>query len=196
MTDGAMSWLAMPAASALAGDVRERGDVDLAGKWVCYMPYEAADGWISCGALEPKFWKSFARGVDREDLIEKQFELAGSDGCAEIAEVFKTKTRAEWAAFNDEHDCCIEPVLNIDEALESDLVKAARHGDDVDQPGIGRGRPARAAVRDRRRSGPNRARARAGIRRAHRRRARIDSATTPTRSPRCVNPAPSREWQE
>lgn len=54
MTDGALSWLAMPAASALAGDARRRGDVDLAGKWVCYMPYEAADGWVSCGALEPK----------------------------------------------------------------------------------------------------------------------------------------------
>ncbi|MGK2878731.1 MAG: CaiB/BaiF CoA transferase family protein [Solirubrobacterales bacterium] len=137
MTDGALSWLAMPAAAALAGDARERGDVDLAGKWVCYMPYEAADGWVSCGALEPKFWQAFARGVGREDLIEKQFELAGSDGWGVIAEVFKTKTRAEWAAFNDEHDCCIEPVLGIDEALESDLVKARGMVTEVDQPGIG-----------------------------------------------------------
>lgn len=137
MTDGALSWLAMPAAAALAGDVRERGDVDLAGKWACYMPYEAADGWISCGALEPKFWQAFARGVDREDLIEKQFELAGSEGWAAVAEVFKSRTRAEWAAFNDEHDCCIEPVLDIDEALESELVHARGMVIEVDQPGIG-----------------------------------------------------------
>lgn len=137
MTDGAMSWLAMPAASALAGDVRHRGDVDLAGKWACYMPYEAADGWISCGALEPKFWKSFCEGVDRPDLIEKQFALAGSDECAEIAEVFRSKTRAEWATFNDERDCCIEPILELDEALESDLVRERKMVMSIDQPGIG-----------------------------------------------------------
>jgi crotonobetainyl-CoA:carnitine CoA-transferase CaiB-like acyl-CoA transferase len=137
MTDGALSWLAMPAAAALAGDARERGDVDLAGKWACYMPYEAADGWISCGALEPKFWKAFCLGVDREDLIAKQFKLAGSAGQAEIAEVFKSRTRAEWAAFNDEHDCCIEPVLGVGEALESELVKSRGMVIEVDQPGIG-----------------------------------------------------------
>jgi crotonobetainyl-CoA:carnitine CoA-transferase CaiB-like acyl-CoA transferase len=138
MTDGALSWLAMPAASALAGDTRRRGDVDLAGKWVCYMPYEAADGWISCGALEPKFWKSFCEGAGREDLIVKQFELAGSEGHAEIAKVFKSKTRAEWAAFNDERDCCIEPVLEIDEALKSELVKARGMVTTIDQPDVGK----------------------------------------------------------
>jgi crotonobetainyl-CoA:carnitine CoA-transferase CaiB-like acyl-CoA transferase len=137
MTDGALSWLAMPAASALAGDVRKRGDVDLAGKWVCYVPYEAADGWVSCGALESKFWKSFCVGSGREDLIVKQFELTGSEAHAEIAEVFKSRTRAEWAAFNDEHDCCIEPVLELDEALDSELVQQRGMVTEVDQPGIG-----------------------------------------------------------
>ncbi len=137
MTDGALSWLAMPAASALAGDVRHRGDVDLAGRWVCYMPYEAADGWVSCGALEPKFWRSFCEGVGREDLIAKQFELAGSEGWTEIVEVFKSKTRTEWAAFNDERDCCIEPILEIDEALDSELVRERGMVMTIDQPGVG-----------------------------------------------------------
>ena len=137
MTDGALSWLAMPAASALAGDTRRRGDVDLAGRWACYMPYEAADGWVSCGALEPKFWKSFCEGVDREDLLAKQFELAGSEGHTEIAEVFRSRTRAEWAAFNDERDCCIEPVLELDEALDSKLVTERGMLMSIDQPDVG-----------------------------------------------------------
>lgn len=137
MTDGAMSWLAMPAASALAGDSRKRGEVDLAGKWACYVPYEAADGWVSCGALEPKFWKSFCEGVERPDLIEKQFALVGSDDHAEIAEVFKSRTRAEWAEFNAQRDCCIEPVLELDEALESELVKERGMVMSIDQPGVG-----------------------------------------------------------
>lgn len=137
MTDGALSWLAMPAASALAGDARRRGNVDLAGRWVCYMPYEAADGWVSCGALEPKFWRSFCEGNDRADLIEKQFEPAGGESWAEVAEVFKSRTRADWAAFNAERDCCIEPVLELEEALQSDLVEQREMVTTVEQPGVG-----------------------------------------------------------
>lgn len=137
MTDGAMSWLAMPASAALAGDVRRRGDVDLGGRWACYVPYEAADGWISCGALEPKFWQAFCNGVGREDLIAKQFAAIGSDDHAEIAAVFRSRTRAEWAAFNDQHDCCIEPVLELDEALGSDLTRERGMVIEVEQPGAG-----------------------------------------------------------
>ncbi len=138
MTDGALSWLAMPAARALAGEPPlRRGDVELAGGWLCYMPYQAADGWVSCGALEPKFWRALCEGAGREDLIEKQFEHAGSEAHAEVAAVFKSRTRAQWARFNDEHDCCIEPVLEIEEALDSDLVTQRGMVTTVEQPGVG-----------------------------------------------------------
>jgi crotonobetainyl-CoA:carnitine CoA-transferase CaiB-like acyl-CoA transferase len=137
MTDGAMSWLAMPAAAALAGDARARGEIDLGGRWACYVPYEAADGWISCGALEPKFWQAFCNGAERPDLIAKQFAEVGSDDHAEIAAVFRSRTRAQWAAFNEQHDCCIEPILGIAEALESDLVEQRGMVTAVEQPGIG-----------------------------------------------------------
>ena len=71
MTDGALSWLAMVAAAYLCdGEVPRRGDGQLNGGFVCYYPYEAADGWVTCGALEPKFWSGFCSGVDRPDLIE------------------------------------------------------------------------------------------------------------------------------
>ena len=33
------------------------------------------------------------------------------------------RTRDQWAAFASEHDCCLEPVLDLDEALRSDLVR-------------------------------------------------------------------------
>ncbi|MBK5230714.1 MAG: CoA transferase [Thermoleophilia bacterium] len=138
MTDGAISWLAMPAARALAGErPLRRGSVELAGAWLCYMPYEAADGWVSCGALEPKFWRAFCEGAGREDLIDKQFESAGSPAWQAVAAVFKSKTRAEWAAFNAERDCCIEPVLEIEEALDSELVRQRGMIATVQQPGIG-----------------------------------------------------------
>jgi alpha-methylacyl-CoA racemase len=49
--------------------------------------------------------------------------------------VFASRTRAQWAAFNDEHDCCLEPVLGLDEALASSLFAAREMVVEIDQPG-------------------------------------------------------------
>jgi alpha-methylacyl-CoA racemase len=138
MADGALSWLAMVAGRYFCdGEVPRRGDGQLSGGILCYLPYEAADGWVSCGALEPKFWASFCEGVGRRDLVEVQFEPPGSDAWREVAAVFRSRTREEWRAFNDERDCCIEPVLDLDEALDSELVRARGMVVEVDQPELG-----------------------------------------------------------
>jgi alpha-methylacyl-CoA racemase len=139
MADGALSWLAMVAASYFAdGAVPRRGELPLAGSLICYRPYECADGWVTLGALEPKFWQAFCRGVGREELIAKQFEHPGSDAHADVEEIFKGRTRAEWQAFALEHDCCLEPVLELDEALESELVRAREMVVEIEQPGAER----------------------------------------------------------
>jgi alpha-methylacyl-CoA racemase len=138
MADGALSWLALVAGRYFCdGEVPRRGEQQLAGGLLCYLPYEAADGWVTCGALEPKFWAAFCNGAGRPDLIEKQFEAPGSDAWREVAEVFLGRTRDEWRAFNDEHDCCIEPVLDLDEALASELVRAREMVTAIEQPGLG-----------------------------------------------------------
>jgi alpha-methylacyl-CoA racemase len=138
MTDGSLAWLVMEAGRYFgSGEVPQRGNIMLSGGIVCYRPYEAADGWVTCGALEPKFWARFCQGVDRQDLIEKQFEKPGSEAHQQIADVFKTKTRAEWKAFNDEHDAMIEPVLDLDEALESELVREREMVVSYEQPEMG-----------------------------------------------------------
>ncbi len=144
MTDGALSWLGMVAAAYLAdGRVPKRGEEMLNGGVACYLPYECADGWVSCGALEPKFWQAFCAGAERPDLVEHQFAKPGSEGHAAIAEVFKQRTKAEWGEFNDVHDCCIEPVLDLDEALDSKLVADREMVVELDQPEIGPVRLAR-----------------------------------------------------
>ncbi len=138
MADGALSWLAMTAAAFLCdGRVPERGAEQLTGGFVCYLPYEAADGWVTCGALEPKFWASFCHNSGHPELVEKQFERPGSEAWAEVAAVFRSKTREEWTAFNDEHDAMIEPVLDLDEALASDLVREREMVVEVEQPELG-----------------------------------------------------------
>jgi alpha-methylacyl-CoA racemase len=138
MADGALSWLAMVAGAYLCdGEVPRRGDGQLTGRFVCYLPYEAADGYVTMGALEPQFWARFCNAVGREDLIASQFEAVGSEAWAEVAEIFRSRTRAEWRAFNDEHDAMIEPVLDLDEALDSDLVSEREMVVEWEQPGLG-----------------------------------------------------------
>ena len=138
MTDGSLAWLAMVAAQYLCdGQVPQRGRGSLNGGIACYLPYEAADGWVTCGALEPKFWRNFCEGVGRPDLIDKQFAAPDSDDGQAIAAVFKQRTREEWLAFNDEHDAMIEPVLDLDEALDSALVREREMVVEMEQPGLG-----------------------------------------------------------
>jgi alpha-methylacyl-CoA racemase len=112
MTDGALAWMVMPSAVTLAGGKPpRRGEGELAGGLVCYRPYECKDGWVSMGALEPKFWKLWCEGV------------------------FMERTRAEWADFAAKYDCCVEPLLEVEEALESELFKARGMVTGLTQPG-------------------------------------------------------------
>jgi alpha-methylacyl-CoA racemase len=136
MADGALSWLAMVAAKYFAERTPpRRGELELAGSLVCYRPYACADGYVTLGALEPKFWQAWCRGIDREDLIPKQFERPGTETHAEVERIFLERTRAEWQEFASRHDCCLEPVLGLDEALASDLVREREMVVELDQPG-------------------------------------------------------------
>jgi crotonobetainyl-CoA:carnitine CoA-transferase CaiB-like acyl-CoA transferase len=138
MTDGALSWLAMVAAQYLCdGEVPERGRGMLSGGIACYLPYECADGWVTCGALEPKFWQRFCEASGHSELVEHQFAAPGSEGHAQVAAVFRERTRRQWLAFNDEHDAMIEPVLDLDQALDSELVREREMVVELEQPEIG-----------------------------------------------------------
>jgi alpha-methylacyl-CoA racemase len=139
MSDGALSWLAMVAGAYFAdGVVPRRGELPLAGSLICYRPYECADGWVSLGALEPKFWQAWCRGVGHDELVAKQFERPGSAAHEQVQEIFKRRTRAEWEVFAREHDCCLEPVLELDEALSSELVREREMVVELAQPGVER----------------------------------------------------------
>jgi alpha-methylacyl-CoA racemase len=129
MTRGAQSWLAMVAARHFAdGAVPRRGELELAGGLPCYRPYACSDGWVTLGALEPKFWQALCAGLGRDDLLERQMDPTVA---TELEAVFAGRTRAEWAAFDDEHACCLEPVLDLDEAL----ARSPEAVVEIDQPG-------------------------------------------------------------
>ncbi|HEX5194706.1 MAG TPA: CaiB/BaiF CoA-transferase family protein [Solirubrobacteraceae bacterium] len=139
MFDGALSWLAMVAAELLAtGEAPRRGELALAGRFNCYRPYECADGWVSLGALEPKFWRAWCEGVGRPDLLAHAFDPPDSESHREVCGIFRTRTREQWTAFAAQHDCCLEPVLGLDEALDSELVRAREMVVALSQPGAAR----------------------------------------------------------
>ncbi len=136
MFDGALSWLAMLAAEVFAtGRAPRRGELGLAGRYNCYRPYACADGYVTLGALEPKFWQAWCHGVGRPDLVDHAFDSPGSPSHDAVCAVFRARTRQQWGAFAAAHDCCLEPVLELDEALESELVAARQMVIELAQPG-------------------------------------------------------------
>ena len=73
---------------------------------------------VTLSAIEEKFWTAFCHGIQRTDLLEHHLASLGSWAHAELEEVFLSRTREEWEAFNEEHDCCIDPVLEPIEAVQ------------------------------------------------------------------------------
>ncbi|CAG0958979.1 alpha-methylacyl-CoA racemase [Burkholderiales bacterium] len=134
--DASVLWLGLLVAKHLCdGEPVRRGITERA---VCYRLYACADGHVSLAALEPKFWATFCRGVGREDLIPRAFDSEGSDTHRELERIFASRTRAQWQAFAGENDCCLEPVLELEEALASPLVRERGLVASLEQPGVSR----------------------------------------------------------
>ena len=73
--------------------------------------------------------------MGREDLIEHAFDPPGSEAHRAVSEMFAARTREQWQQFASQHDCCLEPVLELEEALESELVAAREMVVELAQPG-------------------------------------------------------------
>ena len=86
-----------------------------------YNTYETKDGEHICvGAIEPQFYKLLVEhsGVDAERFGQQMDATTWEDRKAELAEVFKTRTRDEWCEIMEGTDICFAPVLSIREAPE------------------------------------------------------------------------------
>lgn len=85
-----------------------------------YDSYECADGtFISIGSIEPQFYAELRRlaGLADDPAFDAQMDAARwPELKARIAEVFRTRTRAEWCALMEGTDVCFAPVLSMAEA--------------------------------------------------------------------------------
>ena len=97
----------------------ERGSNMLDGASHFYGTYETADGkWVAVGAIEPQFYATLVRetGADPQ-LFENQHDAdAWPRQRAELARIFKTRTRDAWCALLEGSDACFAPVLSLTEA--------------------------------------------------------------------------------
>ena len=84
-----------------------------------YDVYQAGDGtFVSVGAIEPKFYDELvdALGLDREQMYPQHDRAQWPARKQRIAQVIKTRTRAEWAEHMAGRDACFAPVLAPGEA--------------------------------------------------------------------------------
>lgn len=136
MTDATFAHGIFPMLEVLAhGAARPRGEDLLDGGVPCYGVYETADGaHMAVGALEEKFWQLLCDTLQRPDL--KPFHLARGDAGAwaraELQDVFRRRSRAEWRTVFDAVDCCVTPVLRPEEALSDPQLRARKMVREVD----------------------------------------------------------------
>ena len=121
MTDSllAHSVLAM---SAMAGSGRTapRGEDMLSGGLPCYGYYSTLDGrYLAVGALERKFWERLCDALGRPDLKSKHLvngpEAARIRG--ELQAIFGAQSSDHWMRVFGDVDCCVTPVLTVEEAI-------------------------------------------------------------------------------
>ena len=121
MVDGAASLMAMFFSMVGHGFKDRRGANMLDGGAHFYNTYETKDGKHVCvGAIEPQFYAELVAkaGLDA-DRFKPQMDAGAWDGFkAELTQVFKAKTQAEWCAIMEGSDVCFAPVLSILEAPE------------------------------------------------------------------------------
>jgi alpha-methylacyl-CoA racemase len=119
MVDGVGLMLAPFHAMAARGHWRERGTNLLDGGAPFYRVYRTADDrWLSVGAIEPGFYRSFldVLGLDPAELGDQLDRSAWPEATARIAAVVATRTRDEWDRAFAGTDACVQVVLDLAEA--------------------------------------------------------------------------------
>lgn len=120
MVDGAALLMAPIYAMLARGRWRnERGANMLDGAAPWYDTYECADGrYLAIGPIEPQFFDLMIAKLDLDPArFAGRMEPANWPALrAELAAVFCTRTRDDWAALFEGTDACVAPVLDLHEA--------------------------------------------------------------------------------
>lgn len=93
-----------------------------------YDIYETKDGeYLAVGAMEPKFFAEFCKGIGMEELIELGcLSPEATEAKPKVIERIKSKTLAEWEEVFADKDACVEPVLDLERVFFEDPHVQAR----------------------------------------------------------------------
>jgi crotonobetainyl-CoA:carnitine CoA-transferase CaiB-like acyl-CoA transferase len=122
MSDCALAHAVFPlAALAGSGAIPARGRGVLTGELPCYNLYESSDGrQMAVGALEKKFWVRLCQALERPDL-EPYHMAVGDQGDwvkEQLGQTFRQHDQVHWTEHFEFIDCCVTPVLNLEEASQ------------------------------------------------------------------------------
>ncbi|MBX3607858.1 MAG: CoA transferase [Piscinibacter sp.] len=103
----------------------------LSGGVPCYGVYRCADDrLLAVGALELKFWRALCEAIERPHWAAQHWSLGQAPGSpaalalrSELADLLATRTMAEWADRLEPVDCCVTPVLRLDELAAHPLYR-------------------------------------------------------------------------
>ena len=129
MTEGVLVHnLQALAAVASTGKAHPRGEDFLSGREPCYSVYRTADGrHMAVGALEWKFWERVCEVLGRPDLKDCHWEKRTRDaqwGKQQTAAIFASQPQAYWTGKFSGVDCCVTPVLTLEESFSDPQVVA------------------------------------------------------------------------
>lgn len=141
--DSAIPFNAMSGVGAMLSGRDPKREDQLLNGGSLYDFYPTSDGgYMSVGALEPKFWEAFCRVMGHEDWIEAGCACPDfREKKAILRKEFESKTRDYWTKIFADVDACVEPVLSVTEALlesknarDRDSVINVLSETDADQP--------------------------------------------------------------
>ncbi|RUP26880.1 MAG: CoA transferase [Curvibacter sp.] len=138
VADGVLAHAVLPLAAVnTQGRSSPVGQGKLTGALPCYAIYTAAcGGHLAVAALEKKFWDLFCQHIGRPDWQERH-QPATAEGCeqmrAELQLLIGSQPLAWWADHLAGVDCCVTPILKLEEALEHPQFQA--RGMVLQQPG-------------------------------------------------------------
>jgi alpha-methylacyl-CoA racemase len=124
MLEGVLALMTVPATRRLAGgdDANE-----LTGTHACYNVFRCRDGrYVAVGALESKFWESLCRALGLPQFVGRQWARgsSGQEVLAAVRQAFASRDRDEWLRDLEAADACVEPVLDVEDALELAQIQA------------------------------------------------------------------------
>lgn len=119
-----------------------RGHTSLAWQW---WTYRTADGWLAIGGVDPARWPGFCRAIGRPELAtDERFDDAGKRIRERKAlnalmdEHLSTRKTDEWMPALEAEDIFCAPVLDYQQVLSHEQVRANGYTAEIDHPQAGR----------------------------------------------------------